>query len=556
LRACWSARSSCRLLLLGVVCLSLLTPVAHAREDFAVTVTSDSTAVVSGADDLDARGLFLSVRNTTANLSMIGLAGNVTSARIDRFESSVTLYEDNENYFTGVRSKPSITSVAEGNFLFRLNKANEFAAVVLYAARFQGTHSRQNLTIIGPVSNPHAVPIGGKVAYGPPPNANESGGWEERGSFLAYEPSSIAGSGSGRLRLYWFQTSIVIQVGTETKQLESRVWDEPIVGNTGNGVLVRHFVWHELTAPSSSFLLSTPRASRATMIACAQELRAFGIDSLSFDSAESVQGALPTSSGGSAPSLWIQGNMTVFGAFEQGGSASDPKYALVITGRAQSYSYGGGPPEVVSSTVQAVTLAAAAVVAFGLVFFRELIFEGLGRISLCLHSKLGVGSLLANPKRDLLYQAVFSTPGISYLGLLHVLRGEESRRSGLGTLTHHLSTLEKFGIIASQRVGRHRRYWVRAQTNSTAVIAAALSRSGPRKAILSSLRTNPGRTASELHAEIHREEPLTLQGVLYHLRRLEKAGIVQFEVTRRRRQYRIADAGTVRELLPGDSKFA
>ncbi|MBI2077755.1 MAG: hypothetical protein HYT80_05200 [Euryarchaeota archaeon] len=144
------------------------------------------------------------------------------------------------------------------------------------------------------------------------------------------------------------------------------------------------------------------------------------------------------------------------------------------------------------------------------------LLDGLG---FGLYSKLPRREVLEHPLRDQIVGLVHINPGISAPAL------QKETGAGWSTVTYHLYVLHRHEILKSVRDGRHRRYFVAGTVPADRRSQlAVLQNPGTRRAFeLVSAKPGIGR---RVVADCAKWTPA---GALWHLRRLEQAGLVRRE---------------------------
>ena len=135
-------------------------------------------------------------------------------------------------------------------------------------------------------------------------------------------------------------------------------------------------------------------------------------------------------------------------------------------------------------------------------------------------SRLDEKKVLDHPTRARIHEIVAAEPGI---------HGREiARRAGLsrGVVRHHLKMLAAATVIEQRTEGGYTRYFV-ARTAPDEKRTAGTLRSDLAQGILARIRERPGMNVSELAHSLD----VTHKAVRYHLRRFERAGLVDLEKT-------------------------
>lgn len=158
-------------------------------------------------------------------------------------------------------------------------------------------------------------------------------------------------------------------------------------------------------------------------------------------------------------------------------------------------------------TAPAVAAGAAAAAA------SSLFAPALGRF----YSRLARGEALAHPQRRRVYEAIGAAPGASPSDLMRAL--------GLanGALLHHLSVLEREGLVTRVDGGRAARLFLAGQHSPAEMRARATALSGSAERVLRVVRERPGLPAREAAAVVGVSVPTLHRTV----ERLEAAGLVE-----------------------------
>lgn len=144
-----------------------------------------------------------------------------------------------------------------------------------------------------------------------------------------------------------------------------------------------------------------------------------------------------------------------------------------------------------------------------------------------LFARIGGENLLQNPVRARMNEVIAQDPGLS----LQDVRD----RAGVawGTTVHHLTRLERHGLVVSVRHGNHRRYFPANTTESRhRRELSALSHPTARR-IATHVSTNPGTDQKSLCLALDLQNPAASK----HLTRFEGLGLVQSEIVGRSRLY-------------------
>ena len=110
--------------------------------------------------------------------------------------------------------------------------------------------------------------------------------------------------------------------------------------------------------------------------------------------------------------------------------------------------------------------------------------------------------LMANPNRENIYKAIESFPGASF-SELRIMLGIKN-----GTLSHHLTKLEKEGLVRSKKIGMYRKYFP-----SNGVIPKDLE-----ERIEEEVYANPGISQSMVAKKLD----ITRQVANYHINSLKR----------------------------------
>lgn len=163
--------------------------------------------------------------------------------------------------------------------------------------------------------------------------------------------------------------------------------------------------------------------------------------------------------------------------------------------------------------------AAAVVVAAGIWFGAKLLGA--------LFTRIASESVLDHPRRELIRNAVAANPGLSLNELL--------RRTYLsnGTARHHIRKLRESGHLEVRRLAGRVRLYPRGTDEAEARTLAA--KDGPmRRALLTAIQRSPGITQAALLTNFPDTPRSSVQ---FHLRTLERGGLVQKEKSGRSVRY-------------------
>lgn len=131
-------------------------------------------------------------------------------------------------------------------------------------------------------------------------------------------------------------------------------------------------------------------------------------------------------------------------------------------------------------------------------------------------SKLKKDKLLDHKLREQLNETIKSNPGISPSEL------QRQTGAGWGTIVHHLSIMEKNGLVTSAIDGRHRRYFPPMAGGEPAARRQAVLGNDNTQRVLSLVTAEPGIPTSAIANELG----MSTAGAMWHLGRLTEAGFV------------------------------
>jgi len=120
---------------------------------------------------------------------------------------------------------------------------------------------------------------------------------------------------------------------------------------------------------------------------------------------------------------------------------------------------------------------------------------------------------LLGGRRGRIVELLRGEPGLAFLELQH--------RTGIrgGVLTYHLEVLERFGVIASLRMGRCRRYYAVGTVPAAERVAHAMRLTSRYAGLIAALEASPGASQGALASALG----VSRQTVSYRLRRLAAA---------------------------------
>jgi predicted transcriptional regulator len=189
----------------------------------------------------------------------------------------------------------------------------------------------------------------------------------------------------------------------------------------------------------------------------------------------------------------------------------------------------------------------AALLAVAALVFRETLVRLAAPLGL-LYTKLKKPQLLDHERRQALHDVIKQEPGVTFLQLHQRLKDLFARGGGygFGSLTYHLSQLERFGLIVSKREGRFRRYFENGGRFGRDTVRIALLQTPPIPDLVAALLEDPGASQTHLHASLRGKHDVTRQTVGYHLKRLTEKDLV--EVVRNGRSNAYHPTDKLREL--------
>ena len=149
------------------------------------------------------------------------------------------------------------------------------------------------------------------------------------------------------------------------------------------------------------------------------------------------------------------------------------------------------------------------------------------------------GDPLDLPLRKRIAEYVRRNPGVYFRQITRDLN------LAVGQLDFHLNTLVKGEVLVKESSGGNARYFVRDRfSKEEKRIIAVLRKEIPRGIVLYLIK-NPGSTPSQILDNFR----FTSATLSYHMKRLEKAGILQAEQVGRERHYQVIDPDAVQSLL-------
>ena len=441
-------------------------------------------------------------------------AGNSRLVNVDRYEASweyhnfTPYFQAGETGLAPIITAPTkkTTMYANVSFEYLLDRPG---SAFVGQAETMVVEATEGLRVRGALSKTNLV-AGRNGGPGAGYHEDERQRWSTNETNLLIDPrSDFTGEAEGAMRLYWTRSTLTLQLGDERIALESRVWDDENV-NVGRA-RARHAVWYELRMddgyatwrnPAPQALLQSVIVGRNASIPAAV--------SFAVDSQTAMHGTLPDSNTIIGSSLWVEGNMSarIAPAYQVSPLAEQRfvPYHATFSGSAHAYAYSGGPiipwPH---ETVVGVSVGLAASVA--LAWF--------------LYAKLRGPQLLNHPERHRLYRLIQEQPGIYFLALRRAVRPSEGPQAGFGKTLHHLDQLERFGLVRSMRVGRHRCFFPtggRASGHDLTVLT--LKRNAGLLAVANQVVASPGVNGREILKRMGHESSISPSTLGYHVRRL------------------------------------
>ena len=170
-------------------------------------------------------------------------------------------------------------------------------------------------------------------------------------------------------------------------------------------------------------------------------------------------------------------------------------------------------------TVERAAVASTSLMALFLALYFLPLLKFVGAKALLLvpgYSKLAKDSILDNRVREQLLDTIKSNPGIHASDL--------ARRvdAGWGTVVYHLSILEKNKLVSSLVDGRHKRFFPVGLVDFGKRGQLAVLMNPTSKELFGLIQETPGIITGDLAKHIG----VTLPSTMWHLRRLEDAGLV------------------------------
>lgn len=188
------------------------------------------------------------------------------------------------------------------------------------------------------------------------------------------------------------------------------------------------------------------------------------------------------------------------------------------------------PPELRPPTVEKTALASGSIFfAIAAVYFLPLLqFASLKTLLLLPgYSKLFGIDLGANKIREQLLEAIRNNPGI------HASELKRRIDAGWGTIVYHLSVLERNKMVSSLVDGRHKRFFPIGVIDWSRRGQLAVLMHDTTKRLYELILETPGSVQGELASHVG----LTVPTTIWHLKRLEDAGLVGRDKKGRRVHY-------------------
>jgi len=151
------------------------------------------------------------------------------------------------------------------------------------------------------------------------------------------------------------------------------------------------------------------------------------------------------------------------------------------------------------------------------------------------------GDPLGHHQRERIYRFIEGSPGVHFSGILRQLELSN------GVVVHHLAALEREGLVRSRKDGQYRRYYPERARIPDKQVAGL---SWFQMELLRSIERSLGVTPSEL-AALHKASK---QVVNYHLRHLERLGLVRVARSGGRSAYWATAKATVLAAAGNDAR--
>ena len=169
------------------------------------------------------------------------------------------------------------------------------------------------------------------------------------------------------------------------------------------------------------------------------------------------------------------------------------------------------------ATQGAILVAAAAGASLLTLYgaWRLLKWTGLAAL-LPLYSHIRDDEILDDPNRASIYRLIQSEPGISTKDVADRLH------LAWGTVTHHLTKLEKRRFVVSKKYGKYRRYFANGEGGTEKKDELAVLRLDRTGDVAALIRANPGMTQKAVSTALG----VSSSTILWHVKRLEEVHLV------------------------------
>jgi len=128
--------------------------------------------------------------------------------------------------------------------------------------------------------------------------------------------------------------------------------------------------------------------------------------------------------------------------------------------------------------------------------------------------------VMENDNRRRILETIKSNPGIHFRGVCAALSMQ------IGVTQYHLQTLEKFGLVKSQKDGKFMRYYERNDVTGEKTMAIlATSTRRIEKEIMAMLVS--GVDARKTFKEVSRSTGVSMPAVTWHVNRMKKVGLLK-----------------------------
>jgi DNA-binding MarR family transcriptional regulator len=176
------------------------------------------------------------------------------------------------------------------------------------------------------------------------------------------------------------------------------------------------------------------------------------------------------------------------------------------------------PPQANDRAVIGLAVGLGAIGAGAVALMHRPTREKLVWIGVGLYTRLARPDVLGHEERERLYKLVETQPGVHF----HALQRELAWNTG--TLTYHLRVLEKHGFIVDRRDGLFRRFYVQGVAPRKETFETT-GPSGLRADVLEAVRGRQGLSQTDLALALGANK----QTVNYHVKALERAGMIRLE---------------------------